>query len=72
MVTIKKYKEMKKILNKSIPTPITFALIFVCCPQLFAAPPPPPGVPIDAGISVLIVAAVGYGATKMSKNKNEI
>jgi hypothetical protein len=42
------------------------------CPQLFAAPPPPPGVPIDAGLSFLIIAAVGYGATKISKNQNKL
>jgi hypothetical protein len=43
--------------------------VLVLCPQLFAAPPPPPGVPIDGGISFLIVAAVGYGASKMSKEE---
>ncbi len=34
-----------------------------------AGPPPPPAVPIDAGISVLVVAAVGYGATNMRKKE---
>ena len=38
---------------------------------LMAGPPPPPAVPIDAGISVLVVAAIGYGATKMKKNNDE-
>ena len=34
-----------------------------------AAPPPPPGVPIDGGLSILVVAAVGYGAHKMKKEE---
>lgn len=28
-------------------------------------PPPPPGLPIDSGIIVLFVIALGYGAYKM-------
>ena len=63
---------MKNIIKNSIRTITTIAFIFVMCPQLFAAPPPPPGVPIDAGLSVLIIAAVGYGATKITKDQNKL
>lgn len=58
-----------KLSKKSITTVLTLAFIFVVTPILFAAPPPPPGVPIDAGLSVLVVAAVGYGAHKMKKDE---
>ncbi len=38
--------------------------------DLFAqGPPPPPGVPLDFGLSAFIAACVGYGIVKMKKNK---
>jgi hypothetical protein len=37
----------------------------------FAAPPPPPSVPLDAGISMLVVVAIGYGAQKMINNSEK-
>lgn len=37
-----------------------------------AGPPPPPGVPIDGGVSILAAAAIGYGAYKMRKRKEEL
>jgi hypothetical protein len=63
---------MKYSILKSLRIITTIALLFVLCPQLFAAPPPPPGVPIDGGISFLIIAAVGYGASKMTKDSENV
>jgi len=37
---------------------------------LAQGPPPPPGVPLDFGLSAFIAACVGYGIFKM-KNKGE-
>jgi len=34
-------------------------------------PPPPPGVPLDFGLSAFIAACVGYGIVKMKKNKEQ-
>jgi hypothetical protein len=51
---------------------IAFAMTLLLCPHLYASPPPPPGVPLDGGISFLVIAAVGYGAHKISKDKNQI
>lgn len=34
-------------------------------------PPPPPGVPLDFGISAFIAACVGYGVIKMKENKEQ-
>lgn len=63
------------IQNKKILASILFVLIsFVCVAQSVPEPvdanrpPPPPGLPIDAG--VLVVAGIGlaYGASKVLKN----
>jgi len=32
--------------------------------------PPPDDTPFDGGLSILVVTAVGYGITKMKKNKS--
>lgn len=32
-------------------------------------PPPPPGVPIDGGIFTLVIAAFGYGVSKLRNKK---
>ena len=63
---------MKYSILKSIRLITTLALLFALCPQLLAAPPPPPGVPLDGGISFLIIAAVGYGASKMTKDSEKV
>ena len=40
---------------------------------LSQAPPPPPGVPLDFGLSAFIVGCVGYGVVKMKeKNKQNL
>lgn len=62
---------MYNLTSKIVKIVSVFALLFVLQPQLFAAPPPPPGVPIDGGLSFLVVAAVGYGATKFHKKEAE-
>jgi hypothetical protein len=62
----------KNKIIKIIKFALTATLMLTVCPQLFAAPPPPPGVPLDAGISLLVVAAVGYGANKIIKEKNDV
>ena len=70
---IKNNKIMKNLILNNIKAILAIALFFVICPVLIAQPPPPGGggVPLDAGISLLVVAAVGYGASKMKKN-NEV
>ena len=35
------------------------------------APPPPPGVPLDFGLSALIAGCVGYGVVKMREKNQE-
>lgn len=35
------------------------------------APPPPPGVPLDFGLSAAIAACVGYSVHKMRKKKGD-
>lgn len=45
------------------------ALLFVLPTVVFGQAPPPPGVPIDFGISALVAATVGYGAYKLRKDK---
>ncbi len=52
-------------------TIITLAVILFMNTYLFAAPPPPPSVPLDAGLSLLVVAAVGYAGNKIIK-KNQM
>jgi hypothetical protein len=62
-------RRISKNWNKKIYTfGLTLALMFTLSPQIIAQPPPP-GVPIDAGASVLIIAAVSYGAKKMMEEK---
>ena len=61
---------MKNLIFKTI---TAVAFIFAICPVLLAQGPPGPpgggGVPLDAGLSLLVVAAVGYGANKMRKKE---
>lgn len=50
---------------------IGFALLFILPSISYAqGPPPPPGVPLDFGLSALIAGCIGYGALKM-KNKSQ-
>lgn len=67
---------------KKIKLILTFALVLVGSQILLSAPPPPPAgspgcwpppcVPIDGGVSLLIVAGAAYGAKKLvdSRKKN--
>ena len=64
---------------KKIPTflVVAFATLLFALPQVAKAqvdpdaPPPDPtaDVPFDGGVSILIATAVGYGITKMKKEK---
>lgn len=55
--------------------------VLVCGQTLFSAPPPPPPVnppcwpppciPIDGGISALIIAGAAYGAKKLYNKKKK-
>ena len=46
--------------------------LFAFSPLFAAGPPPPPGgVPIDGGASILLIAALGYGAKKMQDTNVE-
>lgn len=35
-----------------------------------SSPPPPPGLPLDGGIFILVVLAMGYGIYKLNQIKN--
>lgn len=37
--------------------------------MVFAAPPPPPGLPIDGGLGFLIAAGLIYGVSKFRKKE---
>ena len=52
----------------SIAVAITVVLLFISNVS-FGQAPPPPGVPLDFGLSGLIALCVGYGAYK-NKNKD--
>jgi hypothetical protein len=71
----KKYKKQKKrimknnVIIKTIKWGMAISMAFLLYSYIYAAPPPPPGVPLDGGISFLIISAVGYGAHKISKEQ---
>ena len=46
---------------------VSFLFILISNHNAFAQAPPPPGVPLDFGLSVVAAICVGYGAYK---NKN--
>lgn len=48
---------------------IIAGLLLTSQTQVWAGPPGPPGVPLDAGVSFLIAAAVGYGVKTMAGEK---
>ena len=60
---------------------LTFFFVIVCSQCLFSAPLPPPAVnppcwpppciPIDGGISALIIAGAAYGAKKFYDKKKK-
>lgn len=62
---------------------LTLSLVLIGSQVLLSAPPPPPGgspgcwpppcVPIDGGISILIAAGAAYGAKKLvdARKKNQ-
>lgn len=49
---------------------LTAMMLVVSVGYLSAQAPPPPSVPIDSGVSLLVAAAVAYAAAKR-KNKIE-
>jgi hypothetical protein len=59
------------VYNSSFKISLVVALLLANSQQVFASPPPPGGVPIDSGVSLLIIAAIGYGAKKMKQDDNE-
>ena len=65
---MKNYSKIRNNVNRIILTISSLMMSF----EVFAqGPPPPPGVPLDFGISALIAACVGYGVVKMKKNKED-
>ncbi len=66
---------------KQLAFTLVFFLVVVCSQNLLSAPPPPPSVrppcwpppciPIDGGISLLIAAGAIYGGRKLYKNNQE-
>jgi len=63
MILIK--KKITRLSNRVFKTTLIIAFLFNFNPLLIAGPPQPGGVPLDGGVSFLIIAAVGYGAKKM-------
>jgi len=63
-------------MNKYL-TFLIFLVIFALSPlfvQMIVAQPPPPKpqpIPLDGGLSFLLVAGVAYAAKKLYKNKGE-
>lgn len=59
---------MKNALIKSLP----FVVLFVVAAlPMFAQSVNPKDVPIDGGISALLIGGAAYGAKKLHKRKNE-
>lgn len=61
--------KLSKIDFKALTSVFAFAFLTLssfaqCCP-----PPPPTGIPLDGGASILIGAAVAYGVREISKKK---
>jgi hypothetical protein len=56
---------------------LLFLIVFLSLPffiqNAFAPPPPPPpaDIPIDGGLTFLIIAGAAYGARKLYKNRKE-
>jgi hypothetical protein len=46
-------------------------VVILLAPQLFAQgpppPPPPPGLPVDGGLIILFLTAIGYGYKKIKE-----
>ena len=66
-------REINKITamkNSKFKTPaISILVMLVLSPvALLAQAPPPPGVPLDFGLSGLVAACVSYGYYKLKKN----
>jgi len=64
---------MKSSFNKYL---LSFCLILICSSVFAQKPPdpelpgtPPPGLPIDGGLSFLIIAGVTYGIYESRKKK---
>ena len=59
--------------NSKFKTIATLLIVgFILSPAaLLAQAPPPPGVPIDFGISGLVAACVGYGYYKLGNKKHQ-
>ena len=65
---------MRTLLNQKVLLAVFTVIFLFLLPNTLLAqgPPPPPGVPIDGGVSLLVAAAVGYGVVKMrQKNQSE-
>ncbi len=66
---------------KQLTFTLVFFLVVVCGQTLFSAPPPPPAtkppcwpppcIPIDGGISALVIAGAAYGAKKLYDKKKK-
>jgi hypothetical protein len=65
---------MKKNINSVLMLCIFFMLIgFVAYSQVKPptpiGPPPPPGLPIDGGLSILLIAGIAYGVYEKRRKK---
>jgi hypothetical protein len=52
-------------------TPAILMIIFSCLPFFVQAQGPDPDVPIDGGLSLLLVAGVGYGVKKIRDSRHD-
>lgn len=59
---------MKKLQNVNVKMIAALVVALASTSELFAQAPPPPGVPLDFGISALVAACIGYGVVKMDKD----
>ena len=55
---------------------LLMVMVCICAPLASFAdycppPPPPSGAPIDGGLSLLLVAGVGYGAKKIADSRKK-
>jgi hypothetical protein len=57
-------------IEKTILLTIVFALVYSLSTFAQSAPPPP-GVPLDFGLTALLIAGAGYGIKKMKDFKEQ-
>lgn len=57
------------VMKNKITSILALTTMFVLAVSPIFAAPPPSGVPIDGGISLVLAACAGYGAKKLHDNR---